>query len=73
MTAARAILLPEELESLRLLAVEMIKRRVPTGHGKQLVRCGFATDRAGRVAITMTGRAKLVIEVTRNFWIPALV
>lgn len=73
MTAARAILLPEELESLRLLAVQLIKRRVPTGHGNKLVRCGFATDQAGTVAITMTGRAKLVIEVTRTRWIPALI
>lgn len=68
----RATLLPDELESLQVLAVATKRKRVPLGHGTKLMRCGFAADRTGRLAITMTGRARLVIEVTRASWIPVL-
>lgn len=73
MTATRATLLPEELQALQDLSIEAITRQVPTGHGRRLVRCGFATHRTGALAITMTGRAELVIEITRSSWIPVLI
>lgn len=72
MTTNRTILLPDELESLRVLAREAIRKRVPSGHGLKLIRCGFAAHLTGALAITMTGRAKLVIELTRASWVPAL-
>ena len=72
MTTNRMTLLPDELESLRVLARGTIRKRVPGGHGLKLIRCGFAADRTGALAITMTGRAKLVIELTRASWVPAL-
>jgi hypothetical protein len=74
MTTDRTTLLPDELRSLQVLAEETNQKRVSLGHGKTLVRCGFAAGQAGRrLAITMTGRAKLVIEVTRTIWIPVLI
>lgn len=72
MTRNRATLLPDELESLRVLAVAPTRKRVLMGHGMKLIRCGFAADQTGALAITMSGRAKLVIEVTRASWIPVL-
>lgn len=72
MTTNRKILLPDELESLRVLARGTIRNRVSRGHGLKLIRCGFAANRTGALAITMTGRGKLVIELTRASWAPAL-
>lgn len=72
MAANRAILLRDELESLRVLSSATKRARVPMGHGEKLIRCGFAAGQTGRLAITMTGRAKLVIEVTRASWRPVL-
>jgi len=70
MTTNRTTLLPDELESLRVLARGKIRKRVPSGHGSKLIHCGFAADLTGALAITMTGRAKLVIELTRVSWAP---
>jgi hypothetical protein len=69
MTAIRAILLTEELDSLRTLARGPTKKRIPAGHGETLVRCGFAQDRAGTLVITAVGQAKLVLEITRLSWL----
>lgn len=69
MTAIRAMLLAEELDSLRKLSRGPTKKRIPAGHGETLVRCGFAKDRAGTLAITAMGHAKLVLEITRLSWL----
>ena len=73
MTTNRRTLHPDELDSLRVLAAGTKRKRMPIGHGTKLIRFGFAADRTGRLAITMTGRAKLLIEVTRTSWIPVLI
>lgn len=73
MTTRRATLLPDELQFLQDLSTQAIASGVPIGHGRKLVRCGFATNRTGELAITMTGRAKLVVEITRTGWAPALI
>ena len=70
MITYRATLLPDELVSLRVLAAGTKRTRVPMGHSAKLIRCGFAADQTGRLAITMTGRAKLVVEDTRDSWLP---
>lgn len=72
MATNRAILFRDELESLRVLSSATKWTRVPTGHGEKVTRCGFAAGQTGRLAITMSGRAKLVIEVTRASWRPVL-
>jgi len=71
MTTNRSALRPSELESLRVLAAGTKPKRAQAGHGTKLIRCGFAVDRTGALAITITGRAKLVIELTRASWAPA--
>ncbi len=72
MTTNQTTLLPDELESLRVLARGTIRKCVPSGHGLKLIRCGFAAHLTGALAITMAGRAKLVIELTRANWAPVL-
>ena len=68
MATNRVILLCDELESLRVLSSATKRTRVPMGHAAKLIRCGFAAGHTRRLAITMVGRAKLVIEVTRASW-----
>jgi hypothetical protein len=63
------MLLTEELDSLRKLARGPTKKHIPAGHGETLVRCGFANIRAGTLAITAMGHAKLVLEITRLSWL----
>ena len=70
MTVSRAMLLPGELDSLRVLAAGTKRKIAQIGHGTKLVRCGFAVNRTGALAITMAGRAVLVIELTRASWAP---
>jgi len=66
--AMRVELLPEELESLRLLIRGMTKKRIPAEHGEKLIRCGFARDQTGTLIITTRGQAKLAFEITRSSW-----
>lgn len=68
MPVIRAALLAEELESLRQLACETLRKHVPILHGEKLVRCGFAKIRAGALMITTMGHAKLAFEITRASW-----
>ena len=72
MNTNRATLLPDELVSLRALAAGTKRTQVPMGHGATLIRCGFAAGHTGRLAITMAGRAKLIIELTRASWASVL-
>lgn len=73
MATNRARLLPDELESLRVLAAGTSQKRMRRGHGTKLIRFGFVADQTGRLAVTMIGRAKLVIELTRASWTPVQV
>jgi len=70
MTAIRATLLAEELESLRELTRGALKKRISVKHGEKLVRCDFAKFQTGALTITTMGHAKLAIEITRASWIP---
>jgi hypothetical protein len=69
MTAIQAVLLAEELDSLHKLSRGPTRKRIPAEHGETLVRCGFAKIRDGTLAITVTGHAKLVLEITRFSWL----
>ncbi len=71
MTAIRATLLAEELESLRQLARGAMKMRIPVKHWEKLVRCGFAMRRGRALIITFMGHAQLAFEITRVSWIAA--
>ena len=62
------LLLPAELDSLRRLASEPGKKRIPLAHGERLVVCGFAKASAGTLVITIRGHAKLAYEITRASW-----
>lgn len=68
MAAVRTELLPVELESLRQLTRGTVKKPIPAQHGEKLVRCGFASMRAGKPIITIRGHAKLAFEITRASW-----
>jgi hypothetical protein len=68
MAAIRTELLPVELESLRQLTRGTVKKPIPVQHGEKLVRCGFASMRAGKLMITTRGHAKLAFEITRASW-----
>ena len=71
MSAILTSLPSEELESLRQLAGGAVMKRVPVLHGEKLVRCGYASSRAGMPVITTMGRAKLAFEITRASWLSA--
>lgn len=70
MSATRTRLLNDELESLLALALvhRPAKSRVCARNATALVGSGFATLQAGALAITMTGRAMLMLETTRANW-----
>jgi hypothetical protein len=71
-TATRATLLAEELESLRQLRPGT-KKYLPVKRGEMLIRRGFARNDAGALVITTMGYAKLAFEITRASWFSATV
>ena len=59
----------DELEALRRLSDGAVSRHISAAHGDKLVRRGLVRKRAGGLAITELGYARLAIEVTRVSWI----
>ena len=39
-------------------------------HRESLLRAGFVAFQSGALAVTIMGRAKLVLEITRTSWVP---
>ena len=70
-TAIRATLPADELESLRQLIPGLLKKHVSAGRGDLLIRRGFAKHEAGALVITTMGYAKLAFEITRASWFTA--
>lgn len=63
-----AVLPPEQLGSLLRLASRTSKSALSHEHRESLTRAGLAECRAGLLSVTMLGRAKLAIEITRCSW-----
>ena len=59
---------PEQLSSLRRLASRANKGYLSQDHHEPLIRAGLVEYLAGHLNVTMLGRARLAIEVTRCNW-----